>query len=156
MDTTQLFVQRVDLGSFGVVSLLAAGDTVEIVLKNWSPSTRMSTRHLREEFSSGISKHGWSKAVKVSPNSQITVTSMRKDIALCLQLGNVGRFYADLLKLQTMFVDRIIRGGILVLPTKHEARRIGSNIANTDRGERELAVFKSTITVPLILFGIQR
>ncbi|MCH7914435.1 MAG: restriction endonuclease [Deltaproteobacteria bacterium] len=99
---------------------------------------------------------GWSDRIKVSTKTNITVTSQFGDIGLCLQTGNMGRFYADILKLQTLFREDSIKAGIYVIPTKAEAKNIGSNIAHYDRFVEELNVFAKTITIPLIVFGFER
>jgi len=80
---------------------------------------------------------------------------MKGPAALCLQTGNVSRFYADILKLQFSFAEGRCRYGILIVPTPKAARTIGSNIANFERLRNELKLFGKIITMPLLVLGIQ-
>jgi hypothetical protein len=99
-------------------------------------------------------REGWSDKVKIDPNANITVTSIKANIGLCLQFGNMGRFYADLLKLQHLFVGDRIRAAIYIVPETAYAKELGSNLANYNRLTNELSVFKSTITIPILVFGV--
>ena len=56
-----------------------------------------------------LTRRGWSGEVFLSSESKITISGQRGDIGLALQFGNVSRIYADLLKLQSMFLDAKLR-----------------------------------------------
>jgi|TARA_B100001964_G_C13845221_1_gene427678 hypothetical protein len=130
--------------------------SLEAELKELNPSPSDYTRKLRVKILDTLTKKGWSDPIRISLETKITITSNFKEIGLCLQTGNVGRFYADLLKLQTLFCSKKIRAGIYIIPTKLEAKRIGSNIANYERIVDELQVFSDTLTIPLIVYGFER
>ncbi len=127
-------------------SILTATD-----VSKYKYTTRLRAQLLRE-----LGKRGWSNRVRIHASSRITITSQYEDIGLCLQTGNVSRYYADLLKLQTLFSNQVIRSAIFIVPTKREAKMIGSNIVSYERVIEELAVFYKTIQVPLLIFGIER
>lgn len=129
---------------------------VEDVLHNLRPSPHENTRKLRARILDALSKKGWSAQVRISVDTKITITSILKDTGLCLQTGNMSRFYADLLKLQTLFCKKKVSAGIYILPTKLESKRIGSNVAHFDRFVDELHVFTETLTIPLIVYGFER
>ena len=129
---------------------------VEDVLHNLRPSLQEDTRKLRARILDALSKKGWSAQVRISVDTKITITSILKDTGLCLQTGNMSRFYADLLKLQTLFRKKKVRAGIYILPTKLESKRIGSNVAHFERFVDELNVFTETLTIPLIVYGFER
>jgi hypothetical protein len=97
---------------------------------------------------------GWSSKVKLSLNSNITITAMNGKVALCLQTGNMGRFYSDLLKLQYLFQKRRITSAIYILPTKYLAKKMGSNLANFERLVIELKLFQEVITIPILVIGL--
>ena len=79
---------------------------------------------------------------------------MNGRIALCLQTGNMARFYADLLKLQAQFLDEKINAAIYIVPMKDAAKRMGQNMANFERMISELKnLFDRVITVPIIILG---
>ncbi|WP_445478303.1 BglII/BstYI family type II restriction endonuclease [Lysinibacillus irui] len=109
---------------------------------------------LREKIIGQLSKLGWSDPVKVNKDSNITITSMKNKVGLCLQLGNMARFYADLLKLEHLHQKDIALNGIYILPTKKVASKLGSNIAEFERFTDELNLFKHIITIPIAVIGI--
>src|SRR5512145_2816376 len=92
-------------------------------------------------------RQGWSSKVKLSHASDISITATNGKIGLCLQTGNMGRFYADLLKLQYLFQKNIICSAVYIIPTKHTAKIMGSNLANFERMTEELRLFNDIITI---------
>ena len=111
-------------------------------------------KHFKDDLSDRIKVYGWSGKVSLSTRSNISITSMRKNIGLCTQTGNMARMYADLMKLQAMFLDGKIQAAIFVLPMKDCATSFGDNIANFERFTNELTnVFSKVITVPMIIIG---
>ncbi|MGN7384083.1 BglII/BstYI family type II restriction endonuclease [Paenibacillus sp. SAFN-117] len=98
---------------------------------------------------------GWSDKTRIDSSNDITITSMKGDIALCLQTGNVSRFYADILKLQTLYIKDKASSAIYILPTKNAALRMGSNIVNFERFVEELNLYKHTITIPILIIGVE-
>ncbi len=80
---------------------------------------------------------------------------MHSNVALCLQTGNMSRFYADLLKLEYLFKDRKAIAAVYIIPTKRRAREMGSNLAHFERFVEELDLFKDIITVPTLVIGLE-
>jgi hypothetical protein len=115
-----------------------------------------AARRIRSYIDRFLSERGWSGEVQVEPPSQITIASMKNKVGLCLQTGgNMSRMYADVLKLQKMYLDSIIGVGAVVLPTANAARLLGDNIANADRLEAELKVFRKVIHMPIALIAFE-
>lgn len=110
---------------------------------------------LRDQFLEAIKAAGWSGEWPVSKDSKMTITSAKREIGLCLQTGNMGRLYADLLKLQTMHLDKAIRAAIVVVPSQPVAKLLGDNIANANRLERELEIFRNAYSVPTLVFALE-
>jgi hypothetical protein len=110
---------------------------------------------LRRDILDRLFEAGWSSEVPIDPTSRISITSIKSRVGLCFQTGNMGRMYADLLKLQTLYLRESIDAGILLLPRKLVADELGSNIANYDRLTAELPIFQRTITTPLLIIGIE-
>ncbi len=75
---------------------------------------------------------------------------------MCLQTGNMSRFYADLLKIETLFRNGSITAAIYVIPTKAFATKLGSNIANFERLVEELGIFSVTLSAPILVMGITK
>ena len=112
------------------------------------------SKTLRRKILDGLKPRGWSSKVRLSHDSNISITAMNSRIALCLQTGNMGRFYSDLLKIQFLFTKNKIDSAIYVVPTKHLAQKMGSNLANFERFVEELKLFQDVITVPMFVIGL--
>lgn len=111
-------------------------------------------RHFKDYLSDKIKQYGWSEKVDISTKSNISITSIRKDVGLCIQTGNMARMYADLMKLQAMYLDNKISAAIFVLPKKKCANAFGGNIVNYERLLNELTnIFSKVITVPMLIIG---
>ncbi|MED3484644.1 BglII/BstYI family type II restriction endonuclease [Bacillus toyonensis] len=117
------------------------------IQKGCAPNLRKAVERL-------IQLQGWSGKIKIDKSKGITITSMKDTIGLCLQTGNVGRFYADMLKLQTLYLNGKVDAGIYILPTKQAALIMGDNIANYERFVQELDLYKKIITMPIHVIGI--
>ncbi|MFC6334256.1 BglII/BstYI family type II restriction endonuclease [Paenibacillus septentrionalis] len=114
-----------------------------------------SATRLRKVILGLLFNLGWSDKTRIDSSNDITITSMKGDIALCLQTGNVSRFYADILKLQTLYIKDKASSAIYILPTKNAALRMGSNIVNFERFVEELNLYKHTITIPILIIGVE-
>ena len=110
---------------------------------------------IRVPFLESIISAGWSSEVLISQGTNISITSVKMDVGLCLQTGNMSRIYADLIKLQTLYLDGAIVAAIIVVPAKPVALVIGSNIAEATRLERELDVFRKAYNVPTLLYALE-
>jgi hypothetical protein len=115
-----------------------------------------SARGIRESVVRHLGRCGWPGEFQVEPPSKITITSLKNSVGLCFQAGgNMSRFYADLMKLQKLYMDDRIKTGALILPTSRAARELGDNVANADRLKSELAVFRKVIHVPIAVFSFE-
>jgi hypothetical protein len=61
---------------------------------------------------------GWSDEISLSSDAKISITSKKSNIGLCLQTGNMGRFYADLIKLEFLHKQGVIAAGIYIIPCR--------------------------------------
>lgn len=107
--------------------------------------------HAKQEFEKG----GWAMNVKIDQGLGLSVFSMKDDLAVQLQTGNISRAAYDLLKLQYLYDTKRIAAAALVLPTKNCAALIGSNIANADRITNELEFFDRILTVPIVVIAFE-
>lgn len=115
---------------------------------------RYDIKHFKGDLSDQLTILGWSGKVNLSVQSSISITSILKHVGLCTQTGNMARMYADLLKLQAMYMDKKIKAAIFVLPTKECANSFGGNVANCNRLLNELTnIFSKVITVPMVIIG---
>ncbi len=121
-----------------------------------TPIERGSGTELRNEFLDELKEQGWTDKVQVAHGSKISIASQKNRVGLGIQTaGNMSRMYADLVKLQQMYLDGLIDVGVLILPTAVAARTLGSNLANSDRLEGELVIFRKVIHMPLLIVSFQ-
>ncbi len=126
-----------------------------LVLKNYRAKYYKGvTRELRSQLQEELEKFGWSESIAIVEGTQISITSYNNKHGLCLQTGNMSRFYADLIKLQHLYLNDKIKGAFYVLPSKETSLKLGSNIAHFDRFTKEIEIFKKTITVPILVIGM--
>lgn len=116
--------------------------------------SKYEIKNFKDDLSDRLKSQGWSDKASLSVKSNITITAILKNIGLCTQTGNMARMYADLMKLQALYMDEKIKAAIFVVPTKACANSFGGNIANYDRLLNELVnIFSKVITVPILIIG---
>lgn len=120
------------------------------------PLGRGAAPRIRDHFVSHLARCGWPDEFQVEPPSKITITSLKNKTGLCMQTGgNMSRMYADLLKLQKLYLEGRITTGAIVLPTAKASRELGDNVANSDRLEAELVIFRRVIHMPIAVFSFE-
>lgn len=72
-----------------------------------------------------------------------------------VQFGNMARWYSDIFKFQTAYSQELIQAAVCILPMGSLARRIDSNVANFERVLRELPSAELSITLPILIVGIE-
>lgn len=119
---------------------------------NWDRH-RTTVREFRGNVMLEMKRLGWSDQVTLDREVKITITSLKDRVGLCMQTGNWSRIYADLMKLQALYIKGTIKGGIIIIPTIACGLTFGKNIASCERLERELKYFSPVITMPLAIIG---
>lgn len=120
-----------------------------------TPARSVASR-IRSHIERSLTSGGWSGEVQVEPPSQITISSIKNRVGLCVQTGgNMSRMYADVLKLQKLYLDNLISVGAILLPTAAAARALGDNVANADRLKAELPIFRKVIHLPIALIAFE-
>ena len=127
---------------------------VEKILWDINPIlSKRTVASIKESVRERLEKDGWTGEYRLDSSSRITISSYLKGIDMCFQTGNVGRIYADLLKLQTLYTRGNITAGIILIPQIKTAKELGSNMANYERLIRELPIFSQVITMPIVVIG---
>lgn len=114
-----------------------------------------STTKVRDHIRGQLDLQGWSGEVKLSLGHELTVFSMKGDLAFQIQTGNISRAPYDLIKIQYLYASKKIAAAALAVPSTLAGQRIGSNIANFNRIMAELRLFDRVITVPLLLISFE-
>ena len=149
------FVTHSHAGGLEVVPLSHQQEIATAINAMTQPIQARAARTLRAQFLHSLVESGWSGEVAVQASlSDISITSLKQNTGLCLQTGNMSRFYADLLKLQAMYLDNTILCGAFVLPSRDVAVVLGDNVAQADRLIRELSLFRKVITLPLVVYTL--
>ncbi len=110
---------------------------------------------LRNVLLNQLKIEGWSDEFRFDSDSRISLTSYIDNHILCFQTGNMSRFYADLLKLQYMYLGDKAKAAFYIIPSKEASILMGSNIANFERLKKELNLFRKIITIPTLVIGIK-
>lgn len=123
-----------------------------------APSIKLGQRctgDVRQHIANEFQAEGWAQDVKIDQELNLTIFSLKDDLAFQLQTGNISRAPYDLLKLQHLHQSKKIEAAALAIPTRNAAAKIGSNVANAERVAKELAVFDRVITVPILLIAFE-
>jgi hypothetical protein len=72
-----------------------------------------------------------------------------------IQFGNMARWYSDIFKFQTAYSQSLIQLGLCVVPMGAMASAIDSNVAYYERAVRELPAATLSITLPIMLIGLE-
>lgn len=124
------------------------------IIHNMHPVlTKNSVSEINRELKQRLDIAGWVLDIKLDPSSKISITGVSNGVGLCIQTGNISRIYADLLKLQALYINEKISAGIIIAPVSQSARILGSNMANFDRISKELPIFAQVITTPIVVIG---
>lgn len=129
-------------------------DDVNRIIWDINPElSKKTVANIKKNVRERLGKEGWTGEYRLDATSKITISSYLRRIGLCFQTGNVGRIYADLLKLQTLYTKGNITAGIILIPQVKTAKELGSNMANYERLIRELPIFSQVITMPIVVIG---
>ncbi len=127
---------------------------VEKVIWDINPAlSKNAVAGIKKSIRERLEKEGWTGEYRLDASSRITISSYLKGVGMCFQTGNVGRIYADLLKLQTLYTKGNITAGIILVPQIKTAKELGSNMSNYERLIRELPIFSQVITMPIVVIG---
>ena len=89
-------------------------------------------------------------SVAIDDTIRASVSRMRGEVAIQVQTGNIARAFYDLVKMQTLYIQRRALAAVLILPDQSAAGIIGSNVANMFRVSSELRSYDRVITIPLL------
>src|SRR6266404_1438346 len=115
-----------------------------------------ATDAIRDHVRNVLTQQGWSGELPIAPHcTGVTIFSLKDDLAIQIQTGNVSRVFYDLLKLQYLFNRNKIEAASLAVPTKTGAQRLGSNIANFERLCGELQLYDRIVTIPILVIAFE-
>lgn len=71
-----------------------------------------------------------------------------------VQFGNMARWYSDVFKFQAAYSEELAQVGVCIIPKASLAKRIDQNIVSFERACRELPSAKLSITLPILMIGV--
>lgn len=114
--------------------------------------------HLDGEFTPP--KRGWEYHPLVvegegGPQTGLKADYRKNRVQVEVQFGNMARWYTDVFKFQLTYAQEGIDAAILVVPTQRFANLIDENVAYFERVQRELPWAKMSLTLPILVIGIE-
>lgn len=106
-------------------------------------------------------EHGWTHHPLAT---RIAESGLRADfrkrfgdiaVQVEVQFGNMARWYSDIFKFQAAYSDKLIQAAISIVPMGKLGRRVDSNVAHFERALRELPSAELSITLPILLIGLE-
>jgi len=147
-DEMNIFYQ--DFNGFGGKYAMQINDELTAIMKDIEILFTDDSRKFRSEFRNGLISKGYPSEVQLSLDHRITITTMKENVGICLQLGNIARAPYDLLKLGYFYnLDNTFQG-IIICPIDSDGNR-----AYFERVVSELKdFFKDVIRLPIRVIGI--
>lgn len=113
-----------------------------------------------------VTEHEWEfhpLATRI-PDSKLTADFRKKFVGpsdeelviqVEVQFGNMGKWYSDIFKFQSAYSDKYAHVGLSIVPMHEMAKLIDSNVAYFERARRELPSAELSITLPILLLGLE-
>ncbi len=114
------------------------------------PFLKGTPTSIKNAVSENFNNSGWADRINIK-HSRLSINYMKSRVGLCLQIGNVARMYADILKLCYLYDKGIIDVGVICVPHPFESRLLGVNYARFDRLKNEMILFKNIIKSPILI-----
>jgi len=143
-------IQYEDINGYGGNNGVKVYEQLLAIINNINVKFTDDSKSFRKEFSKGLRSNGFPSKVQLSPDHRITITTMKENIGICLQLGNIARAPYDLLKLAYFYNHDNSFQGIIICPIEPDGNR-----AYYDRIVCELKdFFKDIVKLPIRVIGI--
>jgi hypothetical protein len=117
------------------------------------PESVNTAQGLRAHWDGKFLVDGWAKNYAL-PQSNLTISYCAEEVGVCVQLGNISRLYADLLKLEVLYKMGRIRMGVIVIPSDAYSASLGSNYASLSRASRDIKTLEPALSLPLLLITV--
>lgn len=130
-------------------------DKFEKEINSIIPCSHRNIKSFKEQIDSILPALGAAKRIKVDVDSQMYITGIYKKLGICIQFGNVSRFYADLIKLQHLYISGVIVEGLIISLNKELHSHFSlSNCTSFQRASKEMGIFKTFINSPIMILGV--
>lgn len=112
---------------------------------------------LNSYFDTEFGNRGWEIHPKIVPErgTKLFADYRKGGVQIEVQFGNMARWYGDVFKFQLSYSLGLIEVGVSCVPTLDFAKTIDENVAYFERVCRELPHAKMSITLPILVIGIE-
>jgi hypothetical protein len=119
-------------------------------------------KKLNRHFDEELKGLGWEyhpsvvpKGSSTGPKTGLAADFKKGKLQVEIQFGNMARWYTDVFKFQLSYSLNQIDAAILVVPMQRLANLIDENIAYFERVTRELPHAKMSLTLPILVIGVE-
>ena len=155
LDSTALrSVRNEALGTLGSVPAIVYGQ------EPWSERPRRrATEHpidavgMRAWLRSSFQRQGWD--VHPIPQARLAADYVKDRVQVEVEFGDINKWTYDLFKIQVYHSSRAIDAAVLAVPMARFGGYLGRNVANFERVVRELPHAKLSITLPILVIGLE-
>ena len=144
----------------GAVAVLSENHILSGLLESLEASEltieRGCTTAVKSHFKTKLENLGWVGSYQLNSLVGVSVNFYFPGVAAVqIQTGNSARAFYDLLKLQSLFDEGVIRAGILIVFHAAESKIVNGNVANYEAVvEQHQNLFRKQIDMPLLILGI--
>lgn len=96
-----------------------------------------------------------SKDKAEGPETGLRADFKKSGVQVEVQFGNMARWYSDVFKFQLSYAQGEIDVALLIVPTQRFANLIDENVAYFERVGRELPWAKMSLTLPILVLGVE-
>ena len=100
-------------------------------------------------------KKGWEIHPSIVEGTKLEGDFRKGRVQIEAQFGNMARWTYDVFKFQICYSQKSIDVGILTVPVQTFSKEFGSNIAYFERVCRELPHAELSITLPIMVIGLE-
>ncbi len=103
-----------------------------------------------------LDQKGYAFKIKTHFDNDYKLTALKNELGVSVQMGNIGNFAFDILKMNDAARNNVISKGIFFLPTKDAAEKIGQtgNNATFDRITDKYEYFSRQLNLPVCIYGV--
>jgi hypothetical protein len=122
------------------------------ISKIFTTDQKSLNNYFKEEFR----VRNWEVNPLITEDSETELKAdyKKERVQVEVQFGNMARWYTDIFKMQVSYAQDLIDIGVLIVPMQKFANTIDENVAHFERVCRELPYAKLSISVPILVIGI--
>ncbi len=111
---------------------------------------------LKKLLHSFLDQHDYTFNVQTHFDNNFKLTACKDDLGVSVQMGNIGNFAFDILKMNDAKKNNVISRGAFFIPTQDAIKKIGQtgNNATFDRVTAKSDYFSRQLSLPVCIYGV--